>query len=823
MLRLPSALLVSSLLVLTLPVPAHAGENSRSGPRADAAPSTLATRLDGLFPLGWDAKTGKLTLSIGSFDKDFLLLDSLPYGVGSNDLGLDRGQLGRGRVVRFYRSGPRVLLIERNLDYRSSSPNADERLAVTQSFAESVLWGFTIVSEANGVVTVDATDFFLRDAHGVAERLQQMKQGAYKLDEKRSAIAFESAKNFPLNTEVDAILTFSAEGPIPGKQIASVTPDAHEVTVREHTSLIALPPDGYKPRSYDPRAGYFDVSYRDYSVPLGTPLDIHLITRHRLEKKDPAAQLSEPVQPIVYYVDRGAPEPIRSALVEGASWWSQAFEAAGFKNAFEVKVLPEGADPMDIRYNMIQWVHRSTRGWSYGESVIDPRTGEILKGQVTLGSLRARQDFLIAEALLAPYTPGAKMPPPEIEQVVLSRLRQLAAHEVGHTLGLAHNFAASSIAQGTSVMDYPHPLIALDAQGRPDLSHAYTTGIGAWDKVAITYGYAQPPVGQDEHSVLDAGLRAATDRGLLFITDEDARPLGSAHPHAHLWDNGPDAAEELTRMLAVRAAALRRFGEDAIAPGAPLATLEDTLVPLYLLHRYQTEAAAKEIGGLEYRYALRGDGQPAPKIVGAAEQRKALAAVVATLDAQALTLPESLLALLPPRPPGYAATRESFPTRTGLVFDPQGAVASAAELSTSLLFEPTRAARLAEYKSRDSTLPGLDEVLRSVLAATWYAPRSSGLLAMTQITVEDAVLRHLLALAASEPAGAVVREIAGYEVGQLKIWLEAKTDPSMPMLEKAHWSGGLQQINGFLKDPDKYAPPVTPDVPPGQPIGEDAE
>jgi hypothetical protein len=781
------------------------------------------TRLDGLFPLSWDAKTGKLSLSISSFNKDFLLLDSLPYGVGSNDLGLDRGQLGQGRVVRFYRSGPRVLLIERNLDYRSSSPDPDEQLAVTQSFAESVLWGFTIQSELNGSVTVDATDFFLRDSHGVAERLQQEKQGAYKLDEKRSVIAFESAKNFPLNTEVESVLTFTADGPVPGKQIASVTPDPHAVTVHEHTSLIALPGPGYQPRAYDPRAGYFALSYRDYSVPLGTPLDIHLITRHRLEKKEPTDAISEPVTPIVYYVDRGAPEPIRSALVEGASWWSQAFEAAGFKNAFQVKVLPEGADPMDIRYNMIQWVHRSTRGWSYGESVIDPRTGEIIKGQVTLGSLRARQDFMIAEALLAPYTPGAVVPPPAIEQMVLARLRQLAAHEVGHTLGLAHNFAASSIAQGTSVMDYPHPLVTLDASGRPDLSRAYATGIGAWDKVAITYGYAQAPAGQDEHAMLDAGLRKATDSGLLFITDEDSRPLGSAHPHAHLWDNGHDPADELTRLLTVRAAALARFDQAAIETGAPLSTLEDTLVPLYLLHRYQTEAAAKEIGGLDYRYALRGDNQPAQQIVSAAEQRKALAAVLSTLDPKTLTLPETLLATLPPRPPAYPSTRESFPGRTGLTFDPQGAVESAAELSTSLLFEPTRAARLAEYKSRDATLPGLDEVIRQTLAATWYAPRLTGQQGMTQLTVEHAVLRHLLALAANDDAGEIVREMAAYQVAQLKVWLEAKTDPKLPMASTAHRTSALEEINDFAKNPQKYATPAAPAVPPGQPIGDDAD
>ena len=493
-----------------------------------------AQHLDGLFPITWDARAGKLTLEITSFDKDFLLLDSLPSGVGFNDIstrnaviGLDRGQLGEGRVVRFYRSGNKVLLIERNLAYRADSGDSDAKKAVAQSFAESVLWGFKVDSETAGKVTVDATDFFLRDAHGVADNLKAAKQGAYKLDASRSAIAFEDAKNFPLNTEVEAVLTFTTDDLEPGAMIREVTPDAHAVTVREHTSLIALPEPGYTPRAYDPRAGYFPYEYRDATAPLGAPNDIRWITRHRLIKKDPSAAMSEPVKPIVYYVDRGAPEPIRSALVEGASWWAQAFEAAGFRNAFRVEVLPEGADPMDIRYNMIQWVHRSTRGWSYGEGVTDPRTGEIIKGQVTLGSLRARQDYLIAEALLAPYEPGKDFhgkPDPEIEQMVRARIRQLAAHEVGHTLGLAHNFASSAIAPGTSVMDYPHPIITLDPGGRPDLSHAYTTGIGSWDKVAITYGYAQFKPGTGEHAQLDRVMKAATDNGLYFITDEDARP-----------------------------------------------------------------------------------------------------------------------------------------------------------------------------------------------------------------------------------------------------------------------------------------------------------
>jgi hypothetical protein len=776
-------------------------------------------KLDGLFPLYWEASAGKLLLEIPAFDKDFLYLDQLPYGIGSNDLFLDRGQLGNGRVVHFMRSGNKVLLIEPNLAFRSSSQDGAEQAAVKESFAESVLFGFEVEAEQNGHVLVDATDFFLQDPHGVGERLVQAKQGKYALDPKRSAILPENTKNFPRNTEVEAILTFTADAPEEKSYVADVTPDPHAVTVREHHSLIELPEPGYQPRAYNPNAGYFPSGYRDYSAPLGAPLDQLFITRHRLKKKDPTAAVSDAVEPIVYYVDRGAPEPIRTALVEGARWWNQAFEAAGYRNAFQVEVLPEGADPMDVRYNMIQWVHRYTRGWSYGEGVTDPRTGEIIKGQVTLGSLRARQDFMIAQALVDPYLDGAPLPADNaLRAMVLARVRQLAAHEVGHTLGLAHNFAASSLGQGTSVMDYPHPLITLDSNGKPDLSHAYAVGIGAWDKVAITYGYAEFPVEQETAALAEV-LRKAQQQGLYFITDDDARPLGSAHPHAHLWDNGPDPAAELDRVLTVRAAALKQFGVNAIPVGTPMSQLADVLVPLYLMHRYQTEAAVKEIGGLDYRYALRGDGQEGTAIVAAADQRKALTAVLRTLAPSTLTLPESLLRLLPPVAPGYPRTRESFPAFTGLAFDPVASAQSAAELTLTLLFNPQRAARLVEYHARDAANPGLDEVLRSVLKATWQAPRESGLAAETQSAVESASLESLLGLAASTETSPEARAIARFEVSGLKTELASAS--ALPRERQAHRAAALARIAEFERDPAKFVP-VSPVVaPPGMPIGQE--
>ncbi len=799
---------------------ARGNEISTAGAGSIAHRTATMRHLDGFFPIDWDETAGKLYLEIPQMNQEFLLLDQLPYGMGSNDIGLDRGQLGSERVVHFERVGGKVLLVQTNLRFRSSAADPDEQLAVAQSFAQSVLWGFRVEAEDGHRVLVDATDFFLRDAHNVAERIASAHQGIYREEISRSAIAMDATKDFPKNTEVEAVETFVSQSEPKGKYLEQVTPDAHAVTVREHTSLIALPNDGYQPRVYDPRSGYFPLRFRDEAAGVNERLDKRYIERHWLQKKDPTAAVSDPVEPIVYYVDRGAPEPIRSALVEGASWWNQAFEAAGFHNAFQVKVLPEGADPMDIRYNMIQWVHRATRGWSYGASVIDPRTGEILKGQVTLGSLRARQDYRIAEALLAPYLDGKPIPR-QMEAMVLARTRQLAAHEVGHTLGLAHNFAASSQGQGESVMDYPHPWITLDATGKPTLDHAYATGIGAWDKDTIRYGYTQFAPGVDEQAALQQMLHQEVAGGVRYITDEDARPLGGAHPYAHLWDNGADAPTELERLLTVRAAALKRFGPDTIRIGEPVAEMEVTLVPLYLLHRYQTEATAKLIGGLDYRYAVRGDGGMVTEMIPAAKQRQALAAVLKTLDASTLTLPDSLLQLLPPVPPGYPRTRESFGGFTGVTFDPEGAVEAAAGLTVSLLFDPARASRLVEYHARDASLPGLEEVIRQTLAATWDAPRQPGLVGLTQNTVDDLVLRGLLGLAANAKASPEARAEALEQAIQLK---HSLLDRQLTATEAiAHRDAAVRQIEDFQRNPAKYAPaPILP-TPPGQPIGEAAD
>lgn len=828
--------IVSLLLVCVDPFLRSARPlNTATGSPTIGQKTEKMKHLDGLLPLDWDASNGKLYLEIPHLgpdgrSQDLLYVNSLPFGTGSNDLGLDRGQVSVGVVVRFERTGPKVLLVQPNLAFRAPSGNPDEQLAVRQSFPESVLWGFTVAAESDDSVLVDATEFFLHDAHRIGDTLANLNQGTYRVDPSRSAIALDDTKAFPKNSEVEAELTFITDAPPKGKFVADVTPDPHALTVRERTSFIELPPPGFAPRRFDPRAGYFAGGYRDYTAPLGEPLDHLFILRHRLIKKDSSCtEHCEAVTPIQYYVDRGAPEPIRTALVEGARWWDQAFQTAGWaKGTFRVDVLPEGADPMDIRYNIIQWVHRYTRGWSYGAAIADPRTGEIIKGNVTLGSLRARQDYLIAEALLSPYKEGPSSNSHPFDnpmlRLSLARIRQLSAHETGHTLGLAHNFAASTVSQGDSVMDYPHPYFTVDGDGKIDASHAYAESIGQWDKVAINYGYREFGPGMSEpaqQAQLDRILSDAGKTGQIFITDEDARPFGSAHPRAHLWDNGGDPAAELQRVLAVRSAALKNFGEAAIRPGTPMAELEKSLVPLYLFHRYQTEAAIKEIGGLDYRYNLRGDGLPDPTVVDPAQQRKAIESVLKTLAPETLTLPESILKLLPPVPPGYPRTRESFPAHTGATFDPIAAAESAADLTLYVLLDPARASRLIEYHMRVPSSPSLRGILESISAKVAERPEAGhSMSSEVERAVEFRALEAMISLAVNPAASSQARAIVQWHIHDLlKQW--TSTPSPQDTAEAIHRAALIERVQQFEHDPDKFVPAKTIEAPPGMPIGDD--
>jgi hypothetical protein len=774
-------------------------------------------KFPGYFPFYWDAKAGKLWLEIDKWNTEFLYVESLPAGIGSNDIGLDRGQLGNSFVVRFDRSGPRVLLVAPNYDFRALTNNPDERLAVKDAFAESTLWGFEVAAEEGARILVDATSFYLRDVHQVTNTLQRGQQGNYRLDPTRCAFYLANTKNFPLNTEIETTLTFTGEPT--GQFVRQVVPSPDAITVRERHSFVQLPPAGFKPRVFDPRASFSGINYMDFATPIEEPVTKRYIARHRLEKKDPNAAMSEPVAPIIYYVDRGAPEPVRSALIEGASWWNQAFEATGYKNAFKVEVMPANVDPMDVRYNVIQWVHRSARGWSYGNSLTDPRTGEILQGRVSLGSLRDRQDFLIAEGLLAPYEKGKPLSPKLLE-MVLARLRQLSAHEVGHTLGLQHNYAASPVNRA-SVMDYPAPYAKLGPDGVPDLSDAYAKGIGEWDKVSIAYGYQDFPSGTNEQAALDQILSSAFARGLMFLTDQDARPTSASSSVAHLWDNGKDVVAELGNVMKVRAAALRRFGENNIRDGAPMATIEDVLVPIYMYHRYQVEAAAKVVGGQDYTFSLKGKGDRNPQIVAPEEQRRALNAVLETIKPDALVLPESLLRLIPPRPSGYGRTREDFRIRTQPTFDALAPAEAIADHVSNFLLNPERAARLVQFHARNPRNPGLIEVIDKILASTWKAPVAAGYAGEIQHLVDMVILGDLMALASSERAPNQVRAIAELKLENLKTWIGTQRTLTVDDNQRAFLFYASEQIKRFQDDPKKMNLTRPQDPPDGQPIGMD--
>ena len=798
------------------PAPAPAPEPQRSPIEARTA---KLQKLGGFLPLFWDAENGKLYLEIARPGDEMIYVTSMAAGVGSTPIGLDRGEMGESAIVRFDRIGPKVLLVQVNERYRALSNDESERRSVEDSFAKSVMWGFKVEASEGEAVLVDATDFFLSDQHGVADRLRGAKQGSYALDRNRSAIFLPHTKAFPRNTEVEATLTFETRER-PGRDISSVAPQPEIVTVREHQSFIALPPPGYKPRRQDPRTGVFGIEFADYASPFTAPLEKRWISRHRLEKKDPNAAVSDPVQPIVYYVDPGAPEPIRSALIEGASWWNQAFEAAGFHNAFQVKVLPPDADPMDVRYNMINWVHRATRGWSFGGAVIDPRTGEIIKGNVVLGSQRIRQDVMIAGGLIPQYDELHDRALAELDPstspslMALARIRQLAAHETGHTLGLAHNMAASSYGRA-SVMDYPSPLVKI-VDGKLDLSDAYAKGVGAFDLFSIKYAYGQFANEQE----LDRFVREGAPTH-LYINDPHARPVSAAHPLASVWDAPGDPIAALRHEIEVRRIALSQFGLRNLAVGEPLSSLEEKLVPLFLHHRYQLEAAAKSIGGLDYTYSVTENGaivpQPVRHIVTPERQRDAIKAVLSTLEPSFLEMPQRILDLIPPRADTTeGGVAELFEHRTTPAFDPVSAAMTSAEITLDALLDSRRAARMAQFHAENAGNPGFNELVDDVIGVT--TRRESGYRGAITRAAARRFAAHLMTLANDANADPQVRADASEGLRRLSAKLSDRgvTEAS----ELAHRHALRDDIERFLTRPDQpRTQPKAPDVPMGPPIG----
>lgn len=765
---------------------------------------------NGFFNFCYALNNGKVFLKVNrktQLEQPFLYVNGLSSGIGSNDIGLDRGQLGNERIVFFKKMGNKLMLIQPNLRYRSSSNNPLEKASIEQAFAQSVLFGFPIENTTSDHFEIDLTPFLMQDTHGVSQRLKRTKQGNYKLDTKRSAVALERTKNFPKNSEFDVMLTFA--GNPEGRWIRSVTPSANSVTVHQHHSFIALPEAPMEMRDFDPRSGAIPFTYYDYSTPVNASTRKIVTLRHRLKKQNPEAALSEAVKPIVYYLDNGTPEPVRSALLEGGKWWNQAFESAGYRNAFQIKILPDDADPMDVRYNVIQWVHRSTRGWSYGASVVDPRSGEILKGHVSLGSLRIRQDFMIAQALTkAPYANG-KTDDAEMMEMALARIRQLSAHEIGHTLGFAHNFAAST-KNRSSVMDYPHPTLSIINKAI-DFKNAYATGIGSWDKIAVQYSYSDFSSAEEETKSLNALMTKAMKENHLFITDQDARPLGGAHPKAHLWDNGSSAADEMNHLLQVRQIALNQFSIDQLKPDEPLSFLRDRLVPLYFLHRYQLEALIKSIGGQSYQYARKGDAFSTSKPIAVAEQKESFQTLLKTLEAKELKIPKSIHDNLLPHAFGYGASRESFQSQTGPVFDHIGAANTLSDQIIKMLLHPERASRLNQQKALDKRQLGLSEVISTLLQATFQKPSASGIDQALQTVVQGNVLKHLILLGKSKQVPVAVRAEVFGQLQQLADDLNTSSLAYAPYFQ--------QQIKSFLAAPVMIENDQAPRIPDGSPIG----
>ncbi len=765
------------------------------------------TKYEGYFNFYWDQAAGKIWLEIDKLDTEVLYLNAVTGGLGAN--GIDRNSLGQSKLVAFHRVGPKILMIQPNYSFRANSDDEFAIEAVENAFGKSIIWGFVVAAEEGQHVLVDATKFLLRDVLGGASLMGGRNSGAkYSFDESKSAFDLSHTKNFPYNSEFDVMLTFTGQG-----FRGSEAPSSEAITLRLHHSLVKLPDNNFEPRKYDPRSSFMSSSYLDFSTPFSEDLKKSFISRHRLEKKNPGAKISEAVDPIVYYVDRGVPDEIKAAVLEGAAWWNHAFEACGYKDAFQVKLLPEDADAMDIRYNMVNWVNRSSRGWSYGSAISDPRTGEIIKGNVSMGALRIRQVYLMLSSLAGEYGKDNQVSS-EIREMALLRIKQLSAHEVGHTLGLVHSYAAN-VNERSSVMDYPHALAMLNKDGSIDISKAYTSDIGAWDKASIAYGYQDFPEGVNGDHEASKELDQVLKGGLLYLSDRDAG--ANIHPLASQWDNGAHPVTELERVMKIRKIALENFSEKKIRYGQALSTLEDVLVPVYFYHRYQITASAGVLGGLYYNHALRGGPQYVQKYVPAEEQKQALKVLLSTIDPTNLLIEERILKLIPPRAPGHSQTEDLFSSYTGGTFDPLAAAENIADLTVGLMLNPSRAARLIHYHSLDQNLPGLDEVIEELLSSTFRNNPKTHYEQEIQRVVNQVVLNRLIALIADKTSSSQSKAIANLKLQELKLWLGRSQDNDPG--QKAHLSYCLSRIEQFEKNPGIFQLAPVVKIPNGAPIG----
>ena len=763
------------------------------------------TDYEGFMNFSYNNDSGKIILEINKLDSEFMYINSLSRGVGNNDLGLDRGQLGDSRVVYFSKRGNKILLIQPNLRYVSNSSNYLENKAVKEAFARSVLFGFDIIEKTKDSYKIDITSFLIRDAHGVSQRLRYSNSGSYTLNKSMSAIDLDRTKAFPKNIEFDVLLTFT--GNPSGNLVRSVTPTASNLTVNQHHSFVELPDNNYKKRKFDPRSGSNPFIVYDYSTPIDDKLEQRFIVRHRLNKKYPKQEISEPVEPIVYYIDNGTPEPVKSALIEGGNWWNQAFESAGYKDAFRIEVLPEDADPMDVRYNLIQWIHRSTRGWSYGASIVDPRTGEIIKGQVSLGSLRVRQDYMILSGLID--NPNDIENKSLIKKTSLDRIRQLSAHEIGHTLGFAHNYI-SSANNRSSVMDYPHPKIDI-VNGNINIDNAYSKNIGDWDKVSVRYAYTDFQENENEDVKLNDIIEEAVNKGLYFLSDSDSRPVGSANPFSHLWDNGEFPYKELDKLLKVRDLALKNIDLDNLVDGEPYDRIEDILVPIYMLHRYQIESAAKAIGGVDYLYFVKNKNNDKVKFVDSKLQKESLKSLLNVLNPKNLVLPTNLIQILSPRSFRNPRTRENFESNTGVTFDYINASSSIINHTLTFLMNPERINRIYQQNMFGENILMLDDYLTIISNSIFSNKRMSPYESSINKNTSSLFLDHLFLTFNNSNTNDLSKSVILSSIMNTKEKLSSNLNDYNSFL--------VNKINGFIDNPDKYIPVEKTKIPDGSPIG----
>lgn len=749
--------------------------------------------------------SGKIILEIKNLDSEFMYINSLSRGVGNNDLGLDRGQLGNSRVVYFTKRGNKILLIQPNLRYVSNSSNYLENKAVEEAFARSVLFGFDIIEKSNDSYKIDITSFLISDAHGVSQRLKYSNSGSYTLNKSMSAIDLDRTKAFPKNIEFDVLLTFT--GNPSGNLVRSVTPTASNLTVNQHHSFVELPDNNYKKRKFDPRSGSNPFIVYDYSTPIDEKLEQRFIVRHRLNKKYPKQEISEPLDPIVYYIDNGTPEPVKTALIEGGNWWNQAFESAGYKDAFRIEVLPEDADPMDVRYNLIQWIHRSTRGWSYGASIVDPRTGEIIKGQVSLGSLRVRQDYMILSGLID--NPNDIENKALIKETSLDRIRQLSAHEIGHTLGFAHNYI-SSANNRSSVMDYPHPKIDI-IDGDINIDNAYSKNIGDWDKVTVRYAYTDFQENENEEIKLNQIIEEAVNKGLYFLSDSDSRPVGSANPFSHLWDNGEFPYKELNKLLEVRDLALKNIDLENLIDGEPYDRIEDILVPIYMLHRYQIESTAKAIGGVDYLYFVKNLNNDKVKFVNSKLQKESLESLLNVLNPKNLVLPDNLIEILSPRSFRNPRTRENFESNTGVTFDYINASSSVINHTLTFLINPERINRIYQQNMFGENILKLEDYLSIISNSIFSNKKMSLYESSINNNTSSLFLDHLFLAFNNSKTNDLSKSLILSSIVNTKEKLSSDLNNYNAFL--------VNKINGFLDNPDKYKPIEKTKIPDGSPIG----